>query len=607
MFINRYLIRFAHGSEKYLLRACGYELLVTVLGTLISLCTAFTVQMLLGQSQVLFFDNVYTLFALMGAGFVIRYFLSQKKVISANKCGVVIKSNLRERLLAKLYELGPAFLTESRTGSVASTVSDKVEGLSYYYSLYLPVAVSTLLNGVCLLVILAVLDWVTALVCFAAFVGMLGCPMAFYRLMEERGKKEWEVHSSYYADCLDSIQGMVTLKALNANEERRKYIHAEGDKMRLCIMEQLRVTMLENGVLEFLARLGGAFSVAVAVVHTIWAGAETEKLLYIFFLVGACFSPMQNLANAWHMGYRGVTASYSIMDLLEKDALLSLWKREDGAFGSQPEGAMGIKATNTGKAQADLEDTDSRRKTVILPDIQFRDVSFAYNKEDGDVLHHVSFTVPAGTMTALVGTSGSGKSTIAHLLAGFYPAQEGTISVGPLVMGEKNVGSVQKMIAAVWQDSHIFCGSVKDNIRMGREDASEEEIISAAKSANIHDFIVSLPDGYDTVLGENGLRFSGGERQRISLARASLKDAPILLFDEATSSLDRKNEIDIQRSFARLSYGKTSLVIAHRLSTIRQADQICIVEHGRIVERGTHDELADSSAVYRALMGGQIQ
>lgn len=580
MFINRYLIQFTRENEKLILKACVCELMLTILGTGISLCLAFLVRMLFGEKEILFFTNIYELFLLIGIGLLLRYILYQKKILEANRCSIAIKSRLRNALLEKLYDLGPAFTVSSRTGDIASTISDKVEGLSYYYMLYLPVAVSAFFNAACLLLILAWLDWFTAIVCLAALAGMAGCPMLFYRLMRKRGEKEWEAHSAYYADCLDSIQGMTALKAFNANGQRKLYIHEKGRELRLRVMEQLRITMLENGALEFLARFGIAFSVAAAAVHVTALGESTEKLIYIFFLVGACFTPMMNLTNAWHMGYRGVTASYSIVELLEQKAVLPL---------------RAPRREKTGQVFPEEHSA-----------IRFEDVCFAYNREEGNVLHNVSFTVPEKTMTALVGTSGSGKSTIAHLLAGFYPVQSGRISVGGLVMGEESVGMIQEMISAVWQDSHIFYGTVKENIRIGREDASDEDIIRAAKQANIHSFVMSLPKGYDTILGENGMRFSGGERQRIALARAFLKDAPILLFDEATSSLDRKNEIEIQKSFLKLRQGKTALVIAHRLATIQQADQICIVEGGRITACAAPEELWRTSAAYRALMGEQM-
>lgn len=579
MFINRYLIQFAKGSGRLVAVACLYELVLTALGTGISLCCAFASRMILGDEGVPLFTNVVQIFCCIAVGLIIRFILSKQKVIKANQCSIQIKDHLRKELMAKMFDLGPAFTTGQRTGDIANTISSKVEWLSYYYTLYLPTVISALINAVILIGVLLQFDWLIALICCIACIGMIVCPMSFYHMMKERGNKEWEAHTAYYADCLDSIQGMTTLKAFNANHQRRDYIHRKGEELRQCVMAQLRVSMLENGVLELLARLGSAFSVAVAVVRSITVG-YSDSLIYILFIAGACFAPMMNLVNAWHMGYRGITASYSIQGLLDERAVLSLNSRTSQT--KSLDGGTGC-------------------------DITFDHVNFAYSEGDGDVLHDISFQIPKGTMTALVGPSGGGKSTIAHLLAGFYPVRSGSVRVGDAIVGEETVAEVQAMISAVWQDSHIFYGTVMDNIRMGRPDATDEEVVNASKQANLHDLVVSLPDGYHTLLGENGMRFSGGERQRIALARAFLKNSAILIFDEATSSLDRKNELEIQRSFDRLRQGKTSLVIAHRLSTIRQANQICIIESGRIIASGTHEELARTSSAYRALMGGQLE
>jgi ATP-binding cassette subfamily B protein len=238
--------------------------------------------------------------------------------------------------------------------------------------------------------------------------------------------------------------------------------------------------------------------------------------------------------------------------------------------------------------------------------IRFDGVTFAYNEEDGDVLRSVDFTIPNKTTTALVGPSGSGKSTAAHLLAGFYPLDKGHIRVGELTLNGDTVSEIQDQISAVWQDCRLFYGTVRENIMVGKPDASQEEVEEAAKEASIHDFILSLPEGYATLLGERGLRFSGGERQRIALARAFLRNSPVLILDEATSSLDRRNEREIQRSLQKLSKGKTCLVIAHRLATIQSADNIILLDRGRIADMGTHEQLIASSAAYRALMGSQL-
>ena len=577
MFINRNLLYFARNSKWLVCKACLCDLLITGIGTVISFLCAIAVDVLLGQEHLHFFKHIWQIFCCIGMGLLILYVLSKQKVLLANYCSMKIRAELRTTLVEKLFELGPAFTSGQRTGDIANTISSKVECLTFYYTMYLPTAISAMLNAGFLILLIGSFNWLIAVICLIGCIGMFACPMMFYYLMKDSGKKEWAAHTAYYGDCLDSVQGMTTLKSFNANAERRKFIYKRGEELRLTIMDQLKISMLENGILELLARFGGAFSVAVAVVCAIKSG-NTEGLVYILFLTSACFTPMLKLVSAWHMGYRGITASYSIEDLLNRKAVLSL----------------------RGSDHAD-------QSPLCGGDIVFDHVSFAYSEEDGDVLHDLSFRVPKNSMVALVGPSGGGKSTIAHLVAGFYPARTGSVTVGGYEINEETVSIIQSAISAVWQDSHVFYGSVADNIRMGKPDATMQEIVEAAQKANLHHFIEMLPDGYDTMLGENGMRFSGGERQRIALARAYLKDAPILIFDEATSSLDQKNEKEIQQSFARLKEGRTSLVIAHRLSTIQEADQICVVEHGRITAVGTHKKLAAESKIYQKLMGKQMK
>lgn len=386
----------------------------------------------------------------------------------------------------------------------------------------------------------------------------------------------------YYSDCLDSVQGMSTLKAFNANRRQQVLIHQKGEELRRAVMSQMRLTMLENIVLQFFSGLGSAVSIAIAAYQCAFGKMGEEQLVYALFLIGACFSPMSRLIVAWHMGYRGIVASEAITQLLNTPVKLSLTPK---------------------RVQTDNRSIDEEP----LGDVVFRNVSFSYNDEDGQVLHDISFTVPENTTTALVGSSGSGKSTIAQLLAGFYPVESGEITVGRTVLNAQTVTEVQDKISAVWQDCRLFYGTVEDNILIGKPNATYDEMVQAAKDASIHDFIVSLPEGYKTMIGEKGMRFSGGERQRIALARAFLRNSPLLILDEATSSLDRHNELEIQHSLHMLSRGKTCLVIAHRLATIQAADQIIILEKGRILHKGTHEQLLQSSEKYRSLMGSQAE
>ena len=231
-------------------------------------------------------------------------------------------------------------------------------------------------------------------------------------------------------------------------------------------------------------------------------------------------------------------------------------------------------------------------------DISFDHVSFAY--EDGNqILKDVSFTIPQGSMTAIVGPSGSGKTTITRLIARFWDVQKGSVTVGGHDVKEFTCDSLLKNMSMVFQNVYLFHDTIENNIKFGSPDATHEQVVEAAKKACCHDFISALPDGYNTVIGEGGSTLSGGEKQRISIARAMLKDAPIILLDEATASVDPENEVHLQQAISALVKDKTLVVIAHRLSTIRNADQILVVDDGKIVQRGTHEELVKQKGIYQ--------
>ena len=245
-------------------------------------------------------------------------------------------------------------------------------------------------------------------------------------------------------------------------------------------------------------------------------------------------------------------------------------------------------------------DTSSEKLVVSHYDISLEHISFGYGGRQ--VIHDISLEIPEHTTCAIVGPSGSGKTTLCNLIARFWDVQEGTVRIGGKNVRDYTADSVLEYISMVFQNVYLFHDSVENNIRFGRPEATREQVIAAAKRACCHDFILSLPDGYDTIIGEGGSTLSGGEKQRISIARAILKDAPIIILDEATSSVDPENEQALLSAIQELTKDKTLISIAHRLSTVRNADQIIVIDQGRIVQRGTHHELLQKEGIYQRFL-----
>ena len=248
-------------------------------------------------------------------------------------------------------------------------------------------------------------------------------------------------------------------------------------------------------------------------------------------------------------------------------------------------------------------DIDGKELTPADASISFGDVSFSYGERK--ILDHISLSVPGGTTTAVVGPSGGGKTTLCNLIARFWDVQDGSICIGGHDVRDYKLDSLMKNISMVFQSVYLFNDTIENNIKFGRPDAIHDQVVEAAKRACCHDFISQLPDGYDTVLSEGGGSLSGGEKQRISIARAMLKDAPIIILDEATASVDPENEAELQAAIEALTHNKTIVMIAHRLKTVRNADQILVLDRGKVAQMGTHEELSQQEGIYKKIFDMQ--
>ena len=303
---------------------------------------------------------------------------------------------------------------------------------------------------------------------------------------------------------------------------------------------------------------------------------EASDLAMYALYIGIFISPIQILVELTEMMQKGLSGFRRFLEVVETEPEI-------------------------------VDAADAKPLKNVKGNVCYEDVSFHYSDDDTPVLSHVSFEIPAGKSIALVGPSGSGKTTICSLLPRFYDVTEGRVTIDGNDVRKLTLESLRSQIGLVSQDVYLFGGSIKDNIAYGKPDATMDEIVDAAKKANIHDFIMELPDKYDTFVGERGTRLSGGQKQRISIARVFLKNPPVLILDEATSALDNESERFIQKSLEELAKDITTITIAHRLSTIRNADSVIVLDHGRIIERGTHDELIAMHGTYYQLYTGATE
>ncbi|MDC7124813.1 MAG: ABC transporter ATP-binding protein [Spirochaetales bacterium] len=493
---------------------------------------------------------------------LLRFLFSYLRAI--NQESIACKVGAKERIevggILKRVPLG--YFSSNHTGDISSTITTELSFIELLSMSMIDNLVNGYINVGVMIVMLAFFSLPIALISLA---GVL-LSMGFLEILKKASDKTSPVLHKAQEDMAGSVieyvRGMAVVKAFGQSGTAMASIHkAFNDSKKINIGVELKygpVNMLHLLVLDIA-------SVGIVIVSAIFALNSTMPLPYMLMMLIFSFSIFAKVAPINN-------SSHSLGRI--EDALNNLEKLKE----------------------TDFIDTNGKDIELDNYDISFNNVRFAYDKVD--VIKDVSFDIPQNTTTAIVGPSGCGKTTLCSLLARFYDIDSGSIIVGGRDVREFTCDSLMNNISMVFQNVYLFHDTIKNNIAFGKADASMDEIIAAAKQARCHDFIMELPKGYDTLIGEGGSSLSGGEKQRVSIARAILKDAPIIILDEATASIDPENEHLIQAALTELTAGKTVIIIAHRLATIQHADQIVVLEEGRVIQKGRHEELSSTEGLY---------
>jgi ATP-binding cassette subfamily C protein CydCD len=509
---------------------------------------------------------------------ILRGLVDHHRTMISHRTATRVQEDLRGRLYDKIAALGPAWFAGERTGGVMLSVVDGVEQLQTFFGQYVPQLCIAVLTPLAIFVFIAFWDVPVATVMLFFALVTLVAPTVFVQIERRSSQGRQQALKSFGSEFLDGVQGLPTLKAFG---QSTAYGRRLADKARELCDSTLRVLstgVMTRGITDCGVAIGAAAALSLAVWRVSQGLMSIEALLIVLMAGTEVFRPLRDLRMVLHQGMVGQSAAAGINALLAAEPLV-------------PEQSPNLPATNR----------------PLLPTIAFEDVYFAYPGGRGAAHDGLSFTVAAGEKIGLVGPSGSGKSSVARLLLRLFDPQRGTVRIGGHDLKTLDPEALRRMIAVVHQDTYLFHGTIEENLRLGKPDADRQELEAAARDANAHEFISQLPQGYATMIGERGIMLSGGQRQRLAIARALLRDSPILILDEALSSVDAENEAVIQQAIDRLSAGRTILVLAHRLSSVIGADRILVLDKGRIVETGRHAELIRRDGPYRRLMGAQAE
>ena len=515
--------------------------------------------------------------AIVGGVMLLRGWLDYARNMVAHRTAAIVQTHLRMMIYDHVAELGPGHFTQARTGDVILSMVEGVDQLEVYFGQYLPQFFIAGLTPVVIFGLVSFVDLQIALVLLVAALVTLFAPALWHHLDSANNVQRQRDYGAFAAEFLDSVQGLATLKAFGRSRERAAVLEAKGRALFKSTMWVMATNTLARGITDAGIAIGAAVALGWGAYRVQAGHMELAALLMILMLGVEVFRPLRDLRVILHRGMIGLAAAKGIFGLLD--------------------------------ARPAVHDTraPAAANIALVPTVTFRNVTFAYPGARRPAHDGMDFHIEAGERVGIVGPSGSGKTTVARLLLRFFDPQGGRVCIGGHDVRALTLDQVRGQIAVVNQDTYLFHGTVEDNLRMGKPDATQAELEDAARAANAHQFIALLPQGYRTIVGERGVRLSGGQRQRIAIARALLRDAPILILDEALSAVDAESEAVIQEALERLMAGRTTLVFAHRLSSVIGADRILALDGGRAVESGTHAALMARRGAYYRLMSAQAR